>query len=75
MYNVKAENVLFVTTKVDQKKGIVHCLQHQARAMSNDSDAYQEEIKILRDNLYHNNSLENLALAPRNLDQMTENDT
>ena len=37
------------------KKRIVRCLQHQAKAMSSDTDAYQEEMKRLRDNFHRNN--------------------
>ncbi len=49
------------------KNEIIHCLQHQAKAISSDSNVYQEEMKSLRDN-YHHNYPENITLAPRNLD-------
>ena len=55
------------------KNGIVHYLQHLAKAINSDSDAYQEEIKGLRNNLHHNNYSECITSAPRNLDWMTEN--
>ena len=32
------------------KKGIVRCLQHRAKTISSDTDAYQEEIIKLRNN-------------------------
>ena len=35
------------------KKGIVRCLQHQAKTSSSDTDAYQEEMISLRHNLHH----------------------
>ena len=54
------------------KKGIVHCLQHWAKAIDKDSNAYQEEIMSLRYNLHYNKYPENITLGPRNLDGMTE---
>ena len=53
-------------------KGIVCGLQYQAKAISNDSDTYQEEMNSFRDNLTCNNYPESITLTPRNLDQMTE---
>ena len=32
----------------NMKKGIVHCLQHQAKGISSDTDVYQEEMISLR---------------------------
>ena len=51
-------------------KGIVRCLQHRAKAITNDANAYQEGMKSLRDNCP-----ESITLAPRNLDRTTENNT
>ena len=50
------------------KKGIVRCLQHQAKTISSDTDAYQEEMISLRHNLHHNNYPVSITSAPRNLD-------
>ena len=57
------------------KKGIVRCLQHRAKTISSDCDAYQEEMISLRHNLHHNNYLERITLAPRNLDRRMEDNT
>ena len=57
------------------KKGIVRCLQHRAKTISIDTDAYQEEIIILRHNLHCNNYPERITLAPRNLDRRIEDNT
>ena len=38
------------------KKEIVRCLQHRAKTISGDIDAYQEEMISLRHNLHRNNS-------------------
>ena len=38
------------------KKEIVRCLQHRAKTISGDVDAYQEEMISLRHNLHRNNS-------------------
>ena len=38
------------------KKGIVRCLQHRAKTISSNTDAYQEEmisLKTLNDKNYH----------------------
>ena len=48
---------------------------NMAKAISSDGDVYQEEIKSLRDNLYHNNYPKSITSVPRNLDQTRENDT
>ncbi len=37
------------------QKGIVRCLQHRAKTISSDTDAYQEEMISLRHNLHRNN--------------------
>ena len=50
------------------KKGIVYCLQHRAKTISSDTDAYQEEMISLRNNLHRNNYPERITSAPRNLD-------
>ena len=52
------------------KKGIVCCLQHRAKTISSDTDAYQEQMISLRHNL-----LECIISAPRNLDRRIENNT
>ena len=57
------------------KKGIVRCLQHQAKTISSDTDVYQEEMISLRHNLHRNNYLESITLAPRNLDRRMEDNT
>ena len=51
------------------KKGIVRCLKHQAKTISIDTDAYQEEIISLSHNLHRNNYSERITTAPRNLDR------
>ena len=57
------------------KKGIVHCLQHWAKTISSDTDAYQEEMISLRHSLHRNNYPEHITLAPRNLDRRIEDNT
>ena len=57
------------------KKGIVHCLQHQAKTISSDTDTYQEERISLRHNLHRNNYPERITSAPRNLDRRIEDNT
>ena len=57
------------------KKGIVHCFQHWAKAISSDVDAYQEEMISIRHSLYHNNYPEHITLAPRNLDRRVKDNT
>ena len=57
------------------KKGIVYCLQHQAKTISSDTDAYQEEMISLRYNLHHNNYPEHITSAQRNLDRRIEDNT
>ena len=57
------------------KKGIVCCLQHRAKTISSDTDAYQEEMISLRHNLHRNNYPERIASAPRNLERRMENNT
>ena len=47
-------------------------LQHQAKTISSDTDAFQEEMISLRHNLHHNNYLECIKSAPRNLDRRIE---
>ena len=49
------------------KKGIVHCLQYRAKAISSDTDAYQEEMISLKHNLHCNIYPQSLTSAPRNL--------
>ena len=57
------------------KKGIIHCLQHRAKAISSNIEAYKEGMISLRHNLHHNNYLESITLVPRNLDRRIENNT
>ena len=57
------------------KKGIVRCLQHRAKTISSDTDAYQEEMISLRHNLHRNNYPESITSAPRNLDWRVEDNT
>ena len=57
------------------KKGIVRCLQHRAKTISSDTDAYQEEMISLRHNLHRNNYPESITSAPRNLDRRMEDNT
>ena len=54
------------------EKGIVRCLQHRARTISSDPDAYQEEMISLRHNPHRNNYPEHIISAPRNLDRRME---
>ena len=56
------------------KKGILCYLQHRAKTISSDTDAYQEEIS-LRHNLHRNNYPESISSAPRNLDWRIEDNT
>ena len=58
-----------------EKKGIVRCLQHRAKTISSDTDAYQEEMISLRHNLHLNNYPESITSAPRNLDWRMEDNT
>ena len=51
------------------KKGIVHCLQHQAKVISSDMDAYLKEMISLIHNLHRNNYPEHITLAPRTPDR------
>ena len=55
------------------KKGIVRCLQHRAKTISSDTDAYQEE--MIRYNLHRNNYPERITSAPRNLNRRMEDNT
>ena len=57
------------------KKRIVRCLQHRAKTISSDTDAYQEEMISLRHNLHRNNYPERITSAPRNLDRKIEDNT
>ena len=57
------------------KKGIVLCLQHRAKIINSDTDAYQEEMISLRRNLYRNNYPERITSAPRNLNRRIEDNT
>ena len=54
------------------KKGIVSCLQHRAKTISSDTDAYQEEMISLIFDLHCNNYPERITSAPRNLDRRME---
>ena len=57
------------------KKGIVHCLEHRAKTISCDTDAYQEEMISLRHNLHCNSYPERITLTSRNLDRRIEDNT
>ena len=57
------------------KKGIVRGLQHQAKAIRSNTDAYQEEMISLRHNLHCNKYPECITSAPRNLDRRIEDNT
>ena len=57
------------------KKEIVRCLQHRAKTISSDTDAYQEEMISLRYNLDRNYYSERIISAPRNLDRRIEDNT
>ena len=57
------------------KTGIVRCLQHRAKSISSDTDAYQEEMIGLRHSLHRNNYPECITSAPRNLDRKIEDNT
>ena len=46
-------------------KGIVRCLQHRAKTISSDTDAYQEEMISLRYNPHCNNYPECITLAQK----------
>ena len=54
-------------------KGIFPYLQHRAKAISWNTDAYKDEIKSLKDNLRHYNNPENITAAPRNPSRSTKN--
>ena len=54
------------------KKGIIRCLKHRVKAISNEIDAHQEEMISLRHNLHHNIYPESIISAPRNLDWRIE---
>ena len=57
------------------KKGIVSCVQHRAKTISSDTDAFQEERICLRHNLHRNNYPERITLTPRNLNRRIEDNT
>ena len=57
------------------KTGIIWCLQHREKAISSDSDVYQEEIKSSSENFHRNKYPEGITSATRNFDRTTENDT
>ena len=57
------------------KKGIFHCLQHRAKTISSNTDAYQEEMISLIHNLHCNNYSVCITSAPRNLDRRIEDNT
>ena len=57
------------------KKGIIRCLQHRAKTISSDTDAYQEEMISLRHNFQCNNYPEHITSAPRNLDRRMVDNT
>ena len=47
------------------EKRNIHCLQHSTKAISCDSNTYEEEINGLRDNFYRNNYPESITSAPK----------
>ena len=57
------------------KRGIVRWLQHRAKTIISDTDAYQEEMISVRHNLHRNNYPERITSAPRNLDRKIEDNT
>ena len=57
------------------KKGIIRCLHHRAKAISSDTDTYQEEMISLRHNLYRNKYSECIRSTLRNLDRRIEDNT
>ena len=57
------------------KKGIFCCIQHWAKTISCDTDAYQEEMISLSHNLLCDNYPECITSAPRNLDRRIEENT
>ena len=57
------------------KKGIIRCLQHRAKTISSDTDAYQEEMINLRHNLDRNNYPESITSDARNLGWRMEDNT
>ena len=79
--NLRKVDIPLKTKKLNQthpytvKKGIVRYLQHRAKTISSDTDAYQEEMISLRHNLHHNNYPERITSAPRNLHWRIEDNT
>ena len=70
--------VLFTTFRPICPPPFFRCLsnlQHRAKAISSDTDAYQEDMSSLRHNLHRNNNQEWITSAPRNLDRRIEDDT
>ena len=57
------------------KEGMIRSLQHRAKAISSDTDAYQEEMISLRRNLHRNTYPECITSAPRNLNRRIEDNT
>ena len=57
------------------KKEIIRCLQHRAKVISSDMDAYPEEMVSLRHNLLRHNYPERITSAPRNLERGIEDET
>ena len=57
------------------RKKIVSCLQHRAKAICSNTDAYQEEMISLRHSLHRNNYTERITWATRNFDRRIEDDT
>ena len=58
-----------------EKKGIVRCLQHRAKTISSDTDAFQEKMLCLRHNFHRNNYPVHITSATRNLDRSIEDNT
>ena len=56
-------------------KGIVRCLQHRAKTIGSDTDAYHADMISLRHNLHRNNYPKGIISAPRYLDRRIEDNT
>ena len=54
---------------------MVRCLQHRAKTISSDTDAYQEKMISLRHNLHRNNYPERITSDTRNLGWRMEDNT
>ena len=57
------------------KRERVRCLQHRAKTISSETDAFQELMISLRHKLYRYNYPDRIPSAPRNLDRRIEENT